>query len=1126
MDRPRAGPALVGRDGELDKLLAGIDDAIAGSGRLFLLAGEPGIGKSRLADEAAARARDRGMTVAWGRCWESGGAPAYWPWVQSLRTLVRGLSREDLRSCLGAGAPFMAQVVGEIAEILPDVGPPPPMEAEGGRFRLFDAVATFLRNAATGQPLMLILDDLHFADAPSIVLLRFVARDLDESRVLVLGAYRDIELDRSHQLAVAVTELSREPATRHLRLPGLSEAGVGRLIQQTTDVTPEEPVVAAVRQYTAGNPLFVGEVARLLAAEGRLERTGDHAELALAVPEGIREVIGRRVTSLPEQCGSALRLASVLGREFSLPPLERLCGIPATELLDILDESIAARLVAEVPDALGRLRFTHALIRDAVYEGIPAGQRVRLHERAGEALERFYQQDLDPHLAELAHHFLAAAPGGEVSKAVSYAKRAGRRAIAQLAWEEAARLFRMALAALDLGPTAGADRARCRLLLALGDALSRMAERRAAWEELHRAADIARQHGMAEELGRAALAYAGRFTNELATPEVITLLQDARAMLTGHPGPLRVRVLARLAAALRDRPSREPREALSREAVAAARALDDPSTLAYALSCRAAALMGPGDPQGRLAIAEELRSAARTVQDKEQEHEGEVHRALVFLETGRIQEYRQAVEAMQRLAAELREPTALWDVNNLQAILALLEGRFADAETLIDSGIRFGSSSEPWDAIACSHAQLFTLRCEDGRLAEIEPAIRRSAEEFPTRPLFRCLLARLLTELGDEDGARLVFDALAINRFGVIPVNNDLLLSLAHLAEVAWFLRDADRAAVLHELLLPYTGLVVDTVESSLGAVDRYLGLAALTTGDLQTAERRLQDAVHLNARIGAQPWAARTQADLAILLLTRDQPGDRERATELLETALGTARQLSMTVFAQHVGDVLARAGGDGLPAQDGPAAAKVPDAMPWSVCRREGEYWSIAFARDTFRLKDVKGLHYLAHLLRHPGREFHVLDLVSAGYEPTAAGLRTGLTREDDLHQGRLSDTGPVLDEQAKNAYRARLQDLEEELAEATSWADPVRAARAREEMQFLLGELTAAVGLGGRDRKAGSAAERARVNITRAIKVALSRIRAHSPALAGHLDTTVHTGTFCSYTPDPRAPIAWRT
>jgi len=332
---------------------------------------------------------------------------------------------------------------------------------------------------------------------------------------------------------------------------------------------------------------------------------------------------------------------------------------------------------------------------------------------------------------------------------------------------------------------------------------------------------------------------------------------------------------------------------------------------------------------------------------------------------------------------------------------------------------------------------------------------------------------------------------------------------------------------VLHGLLLPYRGLVVDTLETSTGAVDRYLGLAALTAGDLPAAERHLRDAVDLNTRIGARPWAARTQADLAALLLARDQPGDRERAAGLLAAALGAARRLGMTAFAERAGDDLARAGGDGHPGQAQPVAARAADGVAsWAVCRREGEYWSIAFAGEAFRLKDVKGLHYLAYLLRHPGREFHVLDLAAAGQQAPAGGPRMSPAREDDLRPARLSDTGPILDEQAKTAYRARLRDLEEELAEATSWADPVRAARARQEMQFLADELAAAVGLGGRDRRTGSAAERARVNITRAIHGALARIRAHSPALAGHLDATIHTGTFCSYTPDPRAPITWRT
>jgi tetratricopeptide (TPR) repeat protein len=1089
-----------------------------------LLAGEPGIGKSRLADEIADRARERGFRVAWGRCWEAGGAPAYWPWVQSLRGYVRGLDTEELRSQLGAGAPFVAQVVAEVADALPEVAPPTPMDAEAARFRLFDAIAVFVQNAGDRQPLILVLDDLHAADTPSLLLLQFVARELREARVVVLGAYRNVELDPDHPLTSSLAELSRQRATSHVPLFGLSGVEVAHMIEETAGVTPSESVVATVRRETEGNPLFVSEVIRLLAAEGGLERIDDPAALRLAIPEGIREVIGRRVDRLSAECSRILALASIFGREFSLEALGHLSDLPAGEVLDILDDAIAARVVVEVPGAPGRLRFAHALIRDTLYDSMGAGRRLRLHRRAGETLEALYQPHVEPRLAELAYHFFEAAPAGAAGKAMDYAEAAGKAALALLAYEEAVRLFRMALAAIDIGNSPD-ERTRCRVLLALGDALDRAGDRRAAKEELLRGANIARQQGMAEELGEAALAYGGRFifARGASDPRMISLLDDARAALEDNGGPLRARVLARLAAAMRDQPDRRPRDALSREAVELARTFDDPSTLAYVLAARWAALFGPDDPEGQLALGEELRTAARAAGDKELEVEAEGLRALVFIELGRIAECREAMETMGRLADELRQPSHRWFASAGKANLALLEGRFSDAEILIESALRFGKRSHPFDAIGFSRVQLFALRCEGGRITEMEPEIRRSVQEYPTRPLFRCLLASLYAELGDTDQARAAFEALAATGFTEIPLNNDLLLSLARLTEVVWFLGDADRAAELYDLLVPYGGLVVDTFESSVGAVDRYLGLAAMTAGDPQKADRHLRDALGLNTRIGARPWTVRTQRDLATVLLARDRPGDRDSAIDLLRAGLDTANRLGMTVTAARIReDLFPDDAAAPTPAGSQAAAGRTRPA----VFRREGEYWSIVLEGEAFRLRDVKGLRYLGHLLQHPGREFHVLDLVTIDSGVAQAGPATRPTRADDLNARGFSDAGSLLDQRAKSSYRARLRELEEELNEATSWADSVRAARAREEMDFLADELASAVGLGGRDRKAGSPAERARVNITRAIHSALGRIRDQSAPVADHLDATIHTGTFCSYSPDPRAPITWHT
>jgi DNA-binding SARP family transcriptional activator len=408
---------FVGRERELAALDEALADALAGRGRVVLLAGEPGIGKSRLAAELAARADGRGAQVLVGRCWEAGGAPAYWPWVQVLRGYVREAEPDALRAQLGPGAADLAQIVPELRERFPDLPVPRSLEPAAARFRLFDAAAQFLAKASQSRPLVLVMDDLHAADAPSLLLLRFVVRELGSTHILLLGAYRDVDPSLGQALTEMLAEVTREQVTRRLALGGLSEREVARYVELTASDIASSELVAGLHAQTEGNPLFVGEIMRLLSAEGVASQSA--AAARRAIPQSIREIIARRLAHLSPASERMLMLASVIGREFALDALAHMGGVSEHELLDILDEALAARVLFDLPDGAGRLRFAHVLIRDTLYEGLTSARRVRLHRLAVEALEALYGDEPGPHLAELAYHSVV---GRDQGKGLRYAR--------------------------------------------------------------------------------------------------------------------------------------------------------------------------------------------------------------------------------------------------------------------------------------------------------------------------------------------------------------------------------------------------------------------------------------------------------------------------------------------------------------------------------------------------------------------------------------------------------------------------------------------------------------------------------------------------------------------------------
>jgi eukaryotic-like serine/threonine-protein kinase len=766
---------FVGRRAELGELVTALDGAIAGRGRLVLLAGEPGIGKSRLAEALSAQALARGARVMLGRCWEAGGAPAYWPWVQALRTYVQGCDAATLRSQLGRGAPEVAQMLPELRELLPDLPEPPAVESEGARFRLFEAVRSVLLTAAQDRPVVLVLDDLHAADEPSLLLLRFVVREIAASRLLVIGAYRTVDPVPRDPLSSAVAEFAREPQTDHLVLAGLSEREVEQYLELSPGVEPAERVVRAIHTETEGNPLFVTEVVRLLGDEGAIE-----ANTPLRIPAGVRAVIGQRVGRLSEPCRNLLITASVLGREFGLDVVGRLSGLERDELLDVLDEAMTERLVGEVPGSPGRLRFGHALIRDTLYDQLTPARRMQVHQRAAETLEALDTSDQEPHLAELAHHFFASAPAGNADKAVEYNRRAAQRAASQLAYEEAVRLYELAMQVVQ-DPLS-----RCNLLLALGDAQARAGDTPGAKQSLLGAAELAAELQMPDELARAALGYGGRIMWEISRDDehLMPLLERALAALGDHDSPLRARVLARLAGGpLRDASFPPDRKAsLSQEALDMARGIGDQATLAYALDGYVVAQESPDNTQQLLDLSTELLDVALQLGDKERMLEAHEHRHGRLLELGQLPRARAELEAMAALAQELKQPAQDWLVAVCAARLALLEGRFADAERLTTDARRMGQTAQSWNAEVTYRLQVYVLRREQGRVDEVEELVRRSVEEYPTHPIWRCVLAHMAAELGHIAEAREVLASLATDEFAEVPFDAVWLASISLLA--------------------------------------------------------------------------------------------------------------------------------------------------------------------------------------------------------------------------------------------------------------------------------------------------------------------------------------------------------
>jgi DNA-binding SARP family transcriptional activator len=807
---------LVGRDGELRELRAAFDDAASGRGRVVLLAGSAGIGKTRLAEEAAAYGAARGAAALWGHSYEDESPPPYWLWEQ----ILRGLGVETV---FAAGS-------------------------EHDRFRLFDDLSSTLHDAARSTPLVLVLEDLHWADPASLLALQFVARTIRGSRVLIVGTYRDEDLGRTHPFAPVLGQLRRERLCELVQLRGLDADGVGALVRAAA---ADESLAQVLHEETGGNPFFVQELLR------NLDETGE-----LDIPDSVRDVVARRLARLSGECGRLLTAAAILGT-FSEAVAARMLEVDRPALLAALDEAVGAGVLVE--SGFGRHAFSHALLRETLAGGLDTVTRVDLHRRAGEAIEAVYGDDLDPHLGELAHHFAEAARAGGVRKAIDYCGRAAERATAQLAYEQGAALLARALQLLELEENVS-RRERCDLLLTLGDAYWRSGSFRKARRTFRDGAELARALGDWNALARSAIGYAGGagFDITVRNDFLTELFADAIAALPPGHELMRARLQARLAQALIAYPERgEESEQLVADALRHAQG--DDATLAYVITSAYLARWSPEDAEERVAMATELVELGTRLRNDGHRLNGLSWRIPAHLEVGDIEGVDTDLREWEQIFERRPVPYARWGLLLLQAMRALLRGETAEGRRLAELAVESGQADDNPNALQIFAIQSIGLARAEGVTDELVQLAVATLEQYPNVVGWRAIVSAFHAWRGDEESARRELSRIADAGFENVPRDLIWTSAVAFSAETAALLGDTEAAASLYPLLTPAADLhVVLGWALYDGSMARRLALLAATLGRWDEADAHYARALAAERRLGAHAALAQTERDYA----------------------------------------------------------------------------------------------------------------------------------------------------------------------------------------------------------------------------------------------------------------------
>lgn len=882
---------FVGRERELAMLAARLGSAAGGGGQMVLLAGEPGVGKSRLAEEAAALAARLGMRCCWGRATDEEGSPPYWP----FRQVLRGLGQSG-----GAPGRHTGRVIPELGDVVVAGA-----SGAGQRFRLFEEVSGVLAAEAETDGLLVVLDDLHWAEEASLRLLVHLARGVAGSRLAVLAIYRDTEI--GEPLRRMLASLAGEASVTRVGLTGLAEAEVGDLLTGITGRPSPDSAVGAVSRRTQGNPFFVAELARLLVGGER----GDGAEL----PAGVRDAVRGRLDRLSAWCARVVSAAAaVLGSAVDPPALAVAAGWEVGEVLNALDEAVAAGILTAPADTGARaggstgaatearstgVRFGHDLIREAARLEVSTAERLTLHLRMAEYL--IGRVDAADQVSEVAFHLLESLPAGDAGLAVAWAERAAAQAMTQLAWEEAAALYGRAVAAAADAALGRPE--RCRLLLDRARAQLRAFDTLGARRSLLAAAAIARETGDARAIGEAAMIMEG-VTDFAWDATGAALYAEALAGIPEQDSALRARLLAQFA--VNDSwSSSTDAESRAADALAMAERVDDRKAVKEALRARQLARSGPDGVADRLALGDRMLAMGEADHDDDSVLWGRLWRFDALAQLGQIDQAEAELDPIETVARRLRSPLARWHALRYRATIALARGRFGDALTLGEQALELARRAGHEGALLPAHTFLVIVQTQTGSAGWSNgEGIQKDPTDTMVPPTW-AIRASLLVAAGRRDQARQIYRTLP-------PPSSMppffLLTALATMAELSAEFDDREAAAETYRAMAPYADLFTcggAGVIAILGSTRLPLGRAAATLGRLDDAVRHLRAAAEVNDRAGMPPMTAFARYELARALTRRRRPGDRDEAAALAESTGVVADGLGMAPLRERCADL-----------------------------------------------------------------------------------------------------------------------------------------------------------------------------------------------------------------------------